>query len=303
MTQGIILLVIIALIVAYVVARTRRRMGLLVTGKTWLMVMIAVIIGALALWASSDALSFDRPRGRLEHVSEPWPRPLIGISNQTALPSFVGRDPHRRGELVDQVQAAAALVALARAADPRQPQVRVEHLDPDRLVAASQAEREVLTGRAGEVSRRTAAISQSPRMPSGPGPAPSSTSSCRGVGETAACSTTLVTTSETSRQARSACSTSMSQQTNVSCASRRASDTRIGSAGNWPSQDARSTSDVRTTTTAISSSISPGTACSAASATCSTGPVGGSPHRVPEHLLHLGVGVVPLAVSPLPPVD
>lgn len=52
MRQGIILLVIIALIVAYVVARTRRRMGLLVTGKTWLMVMIAVIIGALALWAS-----------------------------------------------------------------------------------------------------------------------------------------------------------------------------------------------------------------------------------------------------------
>jgi hypothetical protein len=52
MSQGIILLVLIALIVAYVVARTRRRMGLLVTGKTWLVVMVAVIIGALALWAS-----------------------------------------------------------------------------------------------------------------------------------------------------------------------------------------------------------------------------------------------------------
>jgi hypothetical protein len=52
MSQGIILLIVIALIVAYVVARTRRRMGLLVTGKTWLVVMVAVIIGLLALWAS-----------------------------------------------------------------------------------------------------------------------------------------------------------------------------------------------------------------------------------------------------------
>jgi hypothetical protein len=52
MTQGFILLVVIALIIAYVVMRTRRRMGLLVTGKTWLVVMLGVIIVALALWAS-----------------------------------------------------------------------------------------------------------------------------------------------------------------------------------------------------------------------------------------------------------
>jgi hypothetical protein len=52
MSQGFILLILIALIVAYVVTRTRRRMGLLVTGKTWLVVMVAVIIGALALWAT-----------------------------------------------------------------------------------------------------------------------------------------------------------------------------------------------------------------------------------------------------------
>jgi hypothetical protein len=52
MSQGFILLVVIALIIAYVVARTRRRMGLLVTGKTWLMVMLGVIIVALALWAA-----------------------------------------------------------------------------------------------------------------------------------------------------------------------------------------------------------------------------------------------------------
>lgn len=52
MSQGIILLIVIALIVAYVAARTRRRMGLIVTGKTWLVVMAAVVIGLLALWAS-----------------------------------------------------------------------------------------------------------------------------------------------------------------------------------------------------------------------------------------------------------
>jgi hypothetical protein len=52
MSQGIILLLVIALIVAYVAARTRRRMGLLVTGKTWLVVMAVVVIGLLALWAS-----------------------------------------------------------------------------------------------------------------------------------------------------------------------------------------------------------------------------------------------------------
>ena len=52
MDQGFILLVVIALIITYVVVRTRRRMGLLVTGKTWLVVMLGVIIVALALWAS-----------------------------------------------------------------------------------------------------------------------------------------------------------------------------------------------------------------------------------------------------------
>jgi hypothetical protein len=52
MSQGLILLVVIALIITYVVARTRRQMGLLVTGKTWLMVMLGVIIVALALWAA-----------------------------------------------------------------------------------------------------------------------------------------------------------------------------------------------------------------------------------------------------------
>jgi hypothetical protein len=52
MGQGITLLVIIALIITYIVTRTRRRMGMLVTPKTWLVVMLIVVIGVLALWAS-----------------------------------------------------------------------------------------------------------------------------------------------------------------------------------------------------------------------------------------------------------
>ena len=52
MSQVVILLVVIALIVAYIVARTRRRMGFLVTPRTWLVVMGAVILGVLGLWAA-----------------------------------------------------------------------------------------------------------------------------------------------------------------------------------------------------------------------------------------------------------
>jgi hypothetical protein len=51
MSQAVILLVLIALIITYVVTRTRRRMGFIVTPKTWLVVMIAVIVAVLALWA------------------------------------------------------------------------------------------------------------------------------------------------------------------------------------------------------------------------------------------------------------
>jgi hypothetical protein len=53
MTQGLILLLVIAAIVAYVVARTRRRMGMIVTGKTWLTVMAGFVVIALAMWAAS----------------------------------------------------------------------------------------------------------------------------------------------------------------------------------------------------------------------------------------------------------
>jgi hypothetical protein len=52
MSQGVILIVVIALIVSYIVVRTRRRMGFLVTSRTWLAVMGAVILGVIALWVA-----------------------------------------------------------------------------------------------------------------------------------------------------------------------------------------------------------------------------------------------------------
>src|SRR5579863_1270156 len=54
------------------------------------------------------------------------------------------------GQLLDQIQAPAALVGRAGGAQPGQPQVGVEGLDPDRLGAASQPEGEL----AGPVARR-----------------------------------------------------------------------------------------------------------------------------------------------------
>jgi hypothetical protein len=51
--QGIILLLVIAAIVTYVVTRTRRRMGLIVTAKTWLWTMTGFVIVVLVMWAVS----------------------------------------------------------------------------------------------------------------------------------------------------------------------------------------------------------------------------------------------------------
>jgi hypothetical protein len=53
MSQGIILLVVIAAIVTYVVTRTRRRMGLVVTTKTWVTLMLGFVVVVLAMWAVS----------------------------------------------------------------------------------------------------------------------------------------------------------------------------------------------------------------------------------------------------------
>ena len=52
MTDGIILLVLIAALVAFGVTRTRRRMGMgSSTGRTWIIIMAAVIVALAALYA------------------------------------------------------------------------------------------------------------------------------------------------------------------------------------------------------------------------------------------------------------
>jgi hypothetical protein len=82
MAQGLILLVFIGILIAVFTVRVRRRMGIASNSKTWLMIITwAVVLGLALCPAHAD-------QGR------PGP-PLIGISNQTALPSWVGREPHR----------------------------------------------------------------------------------------------------------------------------------------------------------------------------------------------------------------
>lgn len=51
---GVILLVFIALLVAYLWNRFRGRAGLKVSGSTWLGAVIVVIMLVLMLWASSQ---------------------------------------------------------------------------------------------------------------------------------------------------------------------------------------------------------------------------------------------------------
>ena len=54
MTAGLILLVFLALLVAFGWSRFRRRLGMGTTGgRTWLIVMAVVIVGVLAMWAYS----------------------------------------------------------------------------------------------------------------------------------------------------------------------------------------------------------------------------------------------------------
>jgi hypothetical protein len=51
--EGVILLVLIAAFFALLATRVRRRMGLGVTGKHWIIVMTVVIVILLALWDAS----------------------------------------------------------------------------------------------------------------------------------------------------------------------------------------------------------------------------------------------------------
>jgi hypothetical protein len=52
-TTGLILLVLVAALITYGYTRMRRRMGMAVTGRHWLMAMVATILAILALWAYS----------------------------------------------------------------------------------------------------------------------------------------------------------------------------------------------------------------------------------------------------------
>ncbi len=51
MTTGLILLVFIAALITFGWSRLRRRMGMGMSGRHWLTVMVVVILGVLALWA------------------------------------------------------------------------------------------------------------------------------------------------------------------------------------------------------------------------------------------------------------
>ncbi len=54
MTNGLILLVFLALLVAIGVTRLRRRAGMGVTGKMFLTVMAVFAVGVLIMWAYSQ---------------------------------------------------------------------------------------------------------------------------------------------------------------------------------------------------------------------------------------------------------
>jgi hypothetical protein len=50
---GIVLLGFIAVLAAFIVVRTRRRLGLISTGRTYLVVITGFVILVLALWATA----------------------------------------------------------------------------------------------------------------------------------------------------------------------------------------------------------------------------------------------------------
>ena len=53
MTSGLILLLLIGVLIGFGITRVRRRMGLAVTGTTWLSIIAAVVIIGLLLWVTS----------------------------------------------------------------------------------------------------------------------------------------------------------------------------------------------------------------------------------------------------------
>ena len=159
--------------------------------------------------------STDTERGRTQAVEPAW----IGISNQTALPSWVGREPHRVASWSTRYsprppssvspalrirgsRRSVSKTSTQTASSPRRSRRR-------ELLAAAGAREPPRSGGTG-VQR-----AQSARQSPGPGLSRRLQARTRAAGAatTAACSTTFVTTSDTSRQARSACSGSMPQLT------------------------------------------------------------------------------------------
>jgi hypothetical protein len=54
MTTGLILLAFLAVLVAFFLTRMRRRLGLGVTGGTWIAIIAAFALVVLGLWATSQ---------------------------------------------------------------------------------------------------------------------------------------------------------------------------------------------------------------------------------------------------------
>lgn len=54
MTDGLILLVFIGALVALLIVRARRRLGLTSTGRLWLLVIVWAVILGLVLWAAAQ---------------------------------------------------------------------------------------------------------------------------------------------------------------------------------------------------------------------------------------------------------
>src|SRR5215475_7610787 len=190
----------------------------------------------------------------------------MGISNQTTLPFLVGRDPQR-------------LAIWSTRYSPRPPssvssalRIRGRRRSVSKTsthtAAAPRRSRSVNCLGGGGGATRSASFSHTGGGTPARGTAPAGSSAIRRGRLTGkvVCRTTLVTTSETSRQASSACLAGTPQRIRTARAWRRASETLIGSAGKAHSQEARSRREVRTTTMAMSSSISPGTASIAAGA-------------------------------------
>jgi hypothetical protein len=55
MTTGLILLAFLGILVAFFLTRMRRRLGLGVTGRTWIVIIAVFAAAVLGLWANSQS--------------------------------------------------------------------------------------------------------------------------------------------------------------------------------------------------------------------------------------------------------